>query len=137
MTDTPKPPDRVDVKYPAGATIAVRNGESFQAAVKRVLHGHPEADWQNTIIATARQFGWRVYHTWNSEHSESGFPDLCMVKGRRCLMVECKTVANRLTKEQSRWLLALSHVPGIECFYWDPTDGDEMERTLSAEPGIQ
>jgi hypothetical protein len=39
-----------------------------------------EADFQATIVETARTLGWLIYHTHDSRRSSPGFPDLVLVR---------------------------------------------------------
>jgi hypothetical protein len=96
-----------------------------------------EADFQSLVVETAALRGWRTYHTFRSDHSEAGFPDLCCVRGRRgdgqpprLLFAEIKKIGKAPTMAQVQWLLALAAVPGVETYAWDQTDTEEMLRVL-------
>lgn len=76
-------------------------------------------DVQEPLRALARQCGWLTYHSFRSDHSEAGFPDLVLVRerldpdgdpsnGRPLLLaVECKRQRTTLTPAQERWRRAL------------------------------
>ena len=49
-------------------------------------------EFQAQVVQMARTFGWLVYHTYNSENSEPGFPDLTMVRER---VVFCRVEDNQ------------------------------------------
>jgi hypothetical protein len=129
-------PTHKEIKYPAGTShqAARRPGSRFQQSwaesVERVLD-QPEADFQATVVATARQMGWKVYHTLRSDGSEEGFPDLCCVRGTRLLFIELKRVGKAPTMAQAKWLLALARVAGVECYAWDMTDADTVQEVLA------
>jgi len=91
-----------------------------------------EAELLSNIRDVAGLFGWLVYHTHDSRRSESGFPDLCMVRGDRLLFCECKTATGKPTPEQLIWLRALSGVKAVEARLWRPEhwDSGETERIL-------
>ncbi len=73
----------------------------------------PEQVWmEETVIPALRQIGYLVYHTWNSQNSEKGFPDLACIppEGRPdwpVLMLELKVNDNVMTVEQWLWIRAL------------------------------
>lgn len=70
----------------------------------------------------ALRLGWLIYHTYDSRRSYPGFPDLVLVKPPRVLFVELKREHGRLSRDQQRWLEALSACPGVETYVWRPRD---------------
>jgi hypothetical protein len=90
----------------------------------------PEADFQALVVETALLAGWRVYHTYRSDRSDAGFPDLILVRGRVLLAVELKRVGKAPTMAQVRWLLSLANVREVAAYAWDVTDEDAMRRVL-------
>jgi hypothetical protein len=89
-----------------------------------------EAPWQKNVETTFKQQDWLVYHTWRSERSEPGFPDLVMVlPGVSVVYAELKTETGVLTDEQEKWLLALAWT-GETVFLWRPSDGDEIRDVI-------
>jgi len=90
-----------------------------------------EKQLQLEIVRLAKRCGWRVYHTHDSRRSEFGFPDLAMVRHGRLIFAELKRELGKPTPEQSRWLEALSMVPGTEVYIWRPQDWQEIEGVLS------
>ncbi len=93
-----------------------------------------EAAFLALVVGTARRLGWKVYHTWRSDHSEAGFPDLVLVKGTRMLIWELKTDEGKLSPEQTVWLDALDQVETVEPGCVRPTDMDAIFRDLGGEP---
>ena len=89
-----------------------------------------EKQFQTTVMQLARLTGWNFYHTHDSRHSAKGFPDLCLVRGPRCIMAELKTDTGKLTADQEAWLIALGAVPGLEVALWRPSSWPEIERVL-------
>ena len=90
-----------------------------------------EKQLQSDIIRIAKRCGWKVYHTHDSRRSEFGYPDLTMVRHGRLIFAEIKRELGKPTLEQSRWLEALSMVPGTEVYIWRPQDIQEIEGVLS------
>ena len=83
-----------------------------------------EKVFQETVRHAAIVAGWKFYHTHNSFRSTKGYPDCCMVKGKRLIFCELKRSGGRFTAEQNEWLSALEAVPGIEVYRLFPTDFD-------------
>jgi len=89
-----------------------------------------EAQFQAQIIALAKRLGWLCYHTWNSQNSASGFPDLVLVR-ERVLFVELKRqVGGVFSFAQLTWLDRLDQCSGVETYRWKPENIDEAERIL-------
>ena len=82
------------------------------------------------IIVAARLEGWRVYHTFDSRHSEPGFPDLTMTKDGRLVFAELKVAGGRLSAEQKVWGGALQACFGCEYYAWYPSDWPLIVRVL-------
>src|SRR4030095_3661937 len=85
---------------------------------------------QQTIVAAAKLLNWRCYHTYDSRKSQPGFPDLCLVKGKSLLFIECKTSSGKLTQKQGDWLVALQAVPGVLVHVARPNDLDSILEIL-------
>jgi len=89
---------------------------------------------ENELLAAVRQVawhtGWLTYHTFRSDRSEPGFPDLCMVRDGRVVFAELKSEKGRVTRAQQMWLDALEGT-GVEVFVWRPSDLDGIARVLS------
>lgn len=90
------------------------------------LHPHllTEAQLLSCVKDAARKFNWLTYHTYRSDHSEAGFPDLVLVRGAWTLFVELKgyDTKGRLGKvsaTQEKWLAAL-HSAGQMALTWTP-----------------
>lgn len=88
-----------------------------------------EAGFMAAVVTAARYLGWRVYHTYDSRRSSSGFPDLVLVKDR-VLYREVKTDRGKVTPEQTAWIEAL-RVAGVDAGVWRPADWDRIEEELS------
>lgn len=96
--------------------IAPRNEQAFTDMVKQL----------------ARTFGFLVYHTFNSQRSDPGFPDLVFVHpvdGRR-FWAELKVGKNEPTGHQRAWIAALV-TSGEVVFLWRPEHWDEIVDVLS------
>lgn len=90
-----------------------------------------EAEWQRIVVTDiAEPAGWRRYHTYDSRRSDSGFPDLVLVRDGRLIFVELKSQKGRSTPAQREWLRELGACLGVEVFLWRPSDVTEVERVL-------
>lgn len=82
-----------------------------------------ERDLQDAIIEDLKKLGVRqYYHTWNSRHSQAGFPDLIAIHDGRGLAVELKREKASATVEQVAWLHAFGLFPGMRVALWRPSD---------------
>ena len=82
-----------------------------------------ERDLQDAIIADLKKLGIRLYyHTWNSRHSQAGFPDLIALHDGRGLAVELKRETAPAKAEQVAWLHAFGLFPGMRAALWRPSD---------------
>ena len=89
-----------------------------------------EEEFQRQVTDLATFCGGIWYHTHDSRHSAKGFPDLCLVKGKRLLFLELKSERGKLTPEQVAWLNAL-HEAGAETHAFWPRDWAEIEQELT------
>lgn len=82
----------------------------------------------------ARVLDYHTYHTWRSDHSDAGYPDLHCVKGKRSVFMELKSQRGRLTLPQADWRQALQEA-GHEHYVFRPSDwlSGEIERVLRGE----
>lgn len=68
-----------------------------------------EKQFQKHVLALAADCGWtHRYHTYFSDRSESGFPDLYMIRPAtgQALIAELKTMRGRLRPAQEAWFEA-------------------------------
>jgi len=94
-----------------------------------VLVEMTEKQWQSQVIELARMLGWeRIYHTFNSRRSQSGFPDLFVVRDR-AIAAELKRRGNRPTRDQVAWLNAFA-AADFEVYLWFEDDLDEIATVL-------
>lgn len=96
--------------------------------------------WMNTVIDTARMFGWRVAHfrpmfdakrkRWLTPVAADGkgWPDLVLVRDR-LIVAELKSGTGVVTKEQRVWLGALQRA-GVECYVWHDSDFEGVVAAL-------
>lgn len=93
------------------------------------LNDLSEREWQTQVVALAKLMGWkRIYHTYNSQRSHSGFPDLVMAR-ERLIFVELKSMAGKLSPSQQEWLDALT-AAGAETHVWRPSDLEQVAEVL-------
>ena len=88
-----------------------------------------EKQWAQQVVDLSRQFGWKVYRTWNSIHSPAGFPDIVAVKDSELLVVELKSEKGKLTETQKEWLSAFQ-LTCARVFVWRPSDFEEVVAIL-------
>lgn len=98
-----------------------------------------EQGFQEQIIQLARIAGFEhIYHTWRSDHSPAGFPDLLLLKGGCLIVAELKSNKGQLTPEQYFWLCEFQKIPSCESYLWCPEDWDEIKKVLGvSEWGIK
>lgn len=90
-----------------------------------------ERQLQTVVVAYAATMGWKVYHTYDSRHSDPGFPDLAMLRATRQVVAELKRQRGRVPAEQWEWLDAFA-LAGAETYVWRPSDWRDgsIERIL-------
>lgn len=93
-----------------------------------------EASFQTQVLRLAKLLGYRAYHTFDSRHSEEGFPDLVLLKpGRLLIVAELKAEDGDLAPEQEVWLHAF-RAAGALAYVWRPRDWSEIVSTLRGVP---
>lgn len=77
--------------------------------------------------------GWEhVYHTWRSDKSPAGFPDIIAIRRSRLIVAELKVGKNNLSPEQYFWLLAFIGAGAAVYVWWDnDEDWDEIVEVLA------
>jgi hypothetical protein len=89
-----------------------------------------EAELLEQVRAAARALGWLSYHTWRSDRSEAGFPDLCLVRAPRLIFAETKRENGRVSDAQRGWLDQLAACTSVEAVVWRPSDSARIVETL-------
>jgi len=92
--------------------------------------GHRERDFQRQVTDLARLYHWSWYHTYRSDRSPAGFPDLVLIRAERLVFAELKSADGQLTHMQQAWLDSLQRIKGIEVYLWRPADLEEIEEIL-------
>jgi hypothetical protein len=93
-----------------------------------------EAQLQKTVIAMAKQFGWKVAHFGRAQGREgrwitpvqadgAGFPDLFLVRKRLAMCLELKAKGRKPSAEQVEWIDALNETP-VATYVIHPEDLD-------------
>ena len=83
-----------------------------------------EKDFQEVLIAEAKQKGWLVYHAFDSRRSTSGFPDLVLARNGIVHHWELKVQGKKPNRTQVEWIVAL------KARWWWPSQYEEMIRIL-------
>ena len=95
-----------------------------------------EADFQTTVMALAKQYGWLTFHAsphqvgpiWRTDGR--GFPDLVLAHPTRgVIFAELKTERGRMTEAQGDWGDALA--PHVEWYCWRPSQLQLIAKRLS------
>jgi Holliday junction resolvase len=101
-----------------------------------------ELQCEATIIDAAMRAGWRVHgertvQTSKGSHltaikGHRGWPDLVLVRGNQCLVVELKRKPNKVEPDQQAWLDVFKSIEGVTpLVVWVPEQQDEFIRYLS------
>jgi hypothetical protein len=96
-----------------------------------------ERELQDEVRGAVADLGGLYYHTWNSTHSPSGFPDCVIIVRSRILFRELKREGQDPTPKQREWLAALT-AAGADAGVWRPADWysgritSELVRTAAA-----
>lgn len=97
----------------------------MKAAVwkKQQVMGWPEKELQEEVLRLASRLGWWSYHTFNSQRSTPGFPDLLLVnrRQRRSMFRELKRTGKKPTAAQAN-CLDLLEIAGHDVGVWRPED---------------
>lgn len=88
-----------------------------------------ELDQQVKDLASACGFR-RAYHTYDSRRSQSGFPDLVLVRDR-VVFIELKREGGKLSDAQKEWLAALLQA-GAETYLIRPRHLDQLALILAS-----
>lgn len=94
--------------------------------VRKVAAYIPERDFQDTVVALARLYGWSVYYIPDSRRSPEGYPDLTLARKGVVWHWELKSQKGRVSPAQDRWLAAL----GPTGHLFRPSDLDRIEDLL-------
>ena len=105
-----------------------------------------ESDFTRMVIDLARLCRWRVAHFRTVQIARksgatyfatpvqgdgAGFPDLILVRKRRCIAAELKVGKNNTSEAQDEWLAAFRGTGSVEAFVWRPEEWEEIERVLA------
>lgn len=85
---------------------------------------------QDVVLQVAKINKWLVYHTHDSRFSESGWPDLVLLRPPRALFVELKAENGKVTAAQAHWLEQLEAC-GLTVAVWRPSHLDDIIATLT------
>lgn len=88
-----------------------------------------EKEFQATVVETAEKLGWLAVHFPNAIINPTGWPDLILIKGRRTIFAELKSMRGKLGPKQREWLASLEAI-GAEVYTWTPDLWPEIEATL-------
>ena len=90
-----------------------------------------EKQYQQQIIDFARLNSWLVYHTFDSRHSEGGFPDIIAIRGATLLALEIKGAkAKEPPPDQVAWIGAFQQVRFVHADFVYPRHWEQVAETL-------
>lgn len=104
-----------------------------------------ERAFQRRVIVLVKKLGWRVAHfasvrvltpdgraRWMTpvQGDGKGFPDLILLRGKRCVVLELKTEGGVLEEEQADWLAAFE-AAGIERRIFYPHQWNQLKAFLT------
>lgn len=100
--------------------------------------GPTEAEFTRQVLELAKLHGWRTAHFrpgrtksgWKTAVSGDGkgFPDLILLRREDMIVAELKVGRNKLTKEQTAWLMAFDNL--CQVYVWHPSHWREIEDIL-------
>ena len=103
----------------------------FQIPAVPTLRDLSEKEWQRQIVELAKTVGFAlIYHTYRSERSAAGYPDLVLVRERQ-VVIEVKRETGKPSPDQCRWLQGLL-AADIETYLVRPSDLPELGVVLAA-----
>lgn len=90
-----------------------------------LLRDVTEKEWMDQLVQLAQLNGYLVYHTYRSDRSQPGYPDLTLVRANPpdVLWVECKRQTGRVSPAQTQWIETLI-AAGADAYIWRPSDID-------------
>ncbi len=112
---------------------------SREEALRLTAKAMSEADLLANVIEMAHTYGWLVAHFrpartekgWRTAvQGDKGFPDLCLARYGKVLIVELKAEKGKTTPEQANWLYEVGADHGG--YIWKPSDwlSGEIEAVL-------
>lgn len=91
-----------------------------------------ESKFQTRVMAVARVAGWVWrYHTHDSRRSESGMPDLLLLRDGDMIFAELKTETGPVAQVQYD-VLELIRSNGVDAYLWRPSDWPAIVDRLTA-----
>jgi hypothetical protein len=98
-----------------------------------------EQNYQDWVIRTLRQNGWRVhaerpafskkgYRT--PIQGDPGFPDIIALHDEvnYCLVIENKSKKGTLSPDQEKWVIAFARIPGVKVLVLRPDEKEKIEK---------
>lgn len=86
------------------------------------MYVETEKQFVQLVMDFVRLNGFLAYHTWRSDRSAKGFPDVIAVGHDVCLAIELKLDGRYPNAKQAEWLERLGAIEGIWAFCLQPTD---------------
>ena len=100
---------------------------------RRVLnHEITEKQHQDRIVELCHRLGYYVYHTYDSRKSESGYPDLTIIRGhgKPVIFIEVKSERGKLTPAQLKVGSLLLDSKEVVYLFSKPSQWDLIELLL-------
>lgn len=83
------------------------------------------------VVSLFKRNNWKAYHTYRSDKSEPGFPDIVATAGGMTIWAELKMPRGKPTPEQVGWLDELSKDHAENVFLWTPSDMPTIEKVAT------
>ena len=91
----------------------------------------PESALLQAVREAAQGAGYLFYHTYRSDRSEKGYPDVTLCKpGHPVFMLELKTARGKPTLPQQAWLDALAQCTSVHAQVVRPADLEALVALL-------
>ncbi len=107
-------------------------GETMKRIEATIL-ATTEKQFTQQVKDLAQMLGYRYYHPWLAIHSPRGFPDVCLIKGKRLIFAELKTDKGVVSPAQTEWLEALKATGKCEVYLWRASQLQEVLDILRRE----
>lgn len=97
-----------------------------------------EDQFRREVTQIAQDWGWTVAHAGRARAGRrwitpiaTGFPDLVLLRPPQLVFIELKTTRGVRSPEQVKWIGDLQQCTGVEAYFADPDDAEELWHLLA------